>query len=131
VRASGSRGTVVFQIHTLKSGAIEISLGHLLQIGCEELLSNHSRWIFVVSHQTSSGVSQSVAVDETGVEPGRKCQNVHHFVDQRFHGLLVVQVAYVQVGLVEVDLSHDRATGGLGKGLRGKRKNLIFLFKKC
>lgn len=55
---------------------------------------------------------------------------MHHFVDQHFDRRLVVQVVHVQVGQVEVDLSHDRAAGGLGKGLRGKRKNLIFLFKK-
>lgn len=42
VRASGSIGTVVFQIHTFKSFAIEISLCHLLQIGCKQLLSENS-----------------------------------------------------------------------------------------
>jgi len=111
VRTSGSRGTVVFEVHAFESGAIEVILSHLPEIGCNQLFTLNPGGRIEISNQLVAGVSEAVDIDEGGIHVGGESENVHDLVDQYFDGGFVVQVVHFQVGQVEVDLADHGATG--------------------
>jgi hypothetical protein len=101
------------RMHTFESGAIEVILSHLPEIGCNQLFTLNPGGRFDISNQLVAGVSEAVDIDEGGIHVGGESENVHDLVDQYFDGGFVVQVVHFQVGQVEVDLADHGATGSL------------------